>query len=180
MLSRIALTRNGGHVKRWHTKQIIGEQTVGHHSFGVVSLLLILHPNPSLDLLRAAMWHDMAEQVTGDVPSPILRSEHEFGTCHDKIEAEFMRNKLFVRMDHLPFNDHSWLWACDKLECLLFCREQVALGNKGFENICGLLTEWFLKTDAVPGPVMAIVYKLSQSYCGYSLEDVLEVMGTST
>lgn len=173
MLRKVAFTRQGSYVRRFHTKQVVGEQNLGHHLFGVASLLVILHPNPSAVLLKAVLWHDMAEQVIGDVPSPILRAEPEYGTVYDKIEAEVLLKRLGVNLDHLSAEERGWLWALDKLECLLFSREQVALGNRHFLATCNILYEWFEKSDNIPHAVRLLVDNLRTLSPEESLMEVL-------
>lgn len=163
LLSKIALTRQGSYVRRFHTKRLIGEQNIGHHSFGVVSLILLLHPNPTIALIKAAQWHDMAEQFIGDVPSPVLRAECEFGTIYDSLEKEFLSKNLNLHLRSLAPEELGWLWAVDKLECLLYSREQVQLGNSLFIDTCRILHHWFDNSLDCPAIIKQIVEKIGQS-----------------
>jgi hypothetical protein len=163
LLSKIALTRQGSYVRRFHTKRLIGEQNLGHHSFGVVSLILILHPNPTISLIRAALWHDMAEQYIGDVPSPALRADSEYGTVYESLERDYLSKNLQLHMHSLAFEEHCWLWSVDKLECLLYSREQVQLGNSLFIDTCRILHHWFDNDFDCPAIVKQIVEKIGQS-----------------
>ena len=63
----------GAEVLRYHTVQTLQRETVGHHSHGVACLVLLLDPQASARLLRAALLHDLAEQCTGDIPSAAKR-----------------------------------------------------------------------------------------------------------
>jgi len=147
---------------------------LGHHSFGVVSLLLLLHPNPTLTLLKAVLWHDMAEQYIGDVPSPVLRADAEYGTVYDSLEREFLRRHLGVNLELLSGEEQDWLWAVDKLECLLFSREQYRLGNLAFKETCVVLYAWFAKAiEKVPVPIWQIVHQISAASIETTLEDIL-------
>ena len=63
----------GSEVLRYHTVTTLMRETVGHHSHGVACLTLLLNPNAGRELLTAALWHDLAEHQTGDIPSPAKR-----------------------------------------------------------------------------------------------------------
>lgn len=59
--------------RRFHVIPMVAGETVGHHSALVAGLLLILWPNVSRNVLVAAITHDLAEYVTGDLPSTSKR-----------------------------------------------------------------------------------------------------------
>lgn len=128
---RVLAAREGGNVRRCHTIPHHGEYTVGKHSFDAVSLLLILHPNPSVALIKALMWHDCAERWTGDVPSPAKRKDELFHNALDRLELGELQNwELYEGFIDLTDDDYPWLHAIDQLEFWLWCHEQEALGNK--------------------------------------------------
>lgn len=67
------------HVKRWHTIQIVGEQTLADHQYGVMLIALYLFDrlvgiaddrDGALQLLVYCMFHDTYEFRTGDIPTP--------------------------------------------------------------------------------------------------------------
>jgi hypothetical protein len=47
-MNRFQLIRDGGNVKRYHTMQMIGEQTVAAHTFGVIAIILELWPSAKI------------------------------------------------------------------------------------------------------------------------------------
>lgn len=53
LLTRIAATREAGTVRRCHIVPHQGQYNIAQHSYGAVSLLLLLHPHPSLKIGRA-------------------------------------------------------------------------------------------------------------------------------
>ena len=67
---RVLAAREGGNVLRCHTVPHHGQYSVGKHSYDALSLLLLLHPNPSMNLVKATLWHDCAERFVGDMPAP--------------------------------------------------------------------------------------------------------------
>ena len=83
--------RDAGDVTRFHTLRTIRQQSVAHHSWGVATLLLHVWPEAPASVLRAALWHDVAEIETGDMPAPIKWAnpelKKELGDVRDAFKA---------------------------------------------------------------------------------------------
>ena len=125
--------RKGGAVKRWHTITNVKEQTVASHSWGVASILLDLWPDSSNNLIRAALWHDVAELHTGDIPAPIKWENKEFAHACDKIEKRVQKQlHLFKQLDSV---EKTKLKIADLLELMWYCLEEIELGNTKFKDI---------------------------------------------
>jgi 5'-deoxynucleotidase YfbR-like HD superfamily hydrolase len=72
------------HVRRWHIVQVAREQSLAEHMYcvaviaGALAAKMnwagLLHANKKLDLLNWALWHDIAEVRTGDMPTPFKRA----------------------------------------------------------------------------------------------------------
>lgn len=128
------IARSAHGVKRYHTECTIGTQSVAEHSFGVGMLVLYLTNNEaSGNLLRAALFHDLAEQYTGDVPSMVKWDNKDLKAMLDKIEDNFVKS-LGVLQDLTAEEVVILKWA-DMLELLYFCLEQRRLGNLNATNI---------------------------------------------
>lgn len=127
LLTRLAATREAGTVRRCHIVPHHGQYNIAQHSYGAVSLLLLLHPKPSLKLIKAVQWHDVAERWLGDVPAPAKWEHTELGEVYERAEAELLKRLgLFAQLTDL---EQEWLKAVDTLELWLWCREEEALGN---------------------------------------------------
>jgi 5'-deoxynucleotidase YfbR-like HD superfamily hydrolase len=64
--SELKLRLDAAIVKRYHTMNIIGQQTVGEHTYNVVQLIrYITEDKASENLIKAALDHD----VTGVYPN---------------------------------------------------------------------------------------------------------------
>lgn len=69
------------HVTRWHSKNCHRYPSIAEHAFLVTMMTSRLYhlievepiPEEELALLKMAMWHDMPEVITGDLPTPIKR-----------------------------------------------------------------------------------------------------------
>ena len=118
-----------GYVKRWHVEATIQTQNLAAHQWGVAMIIREICPGDIM-LLEAALTHDCAEVVTGDIPftakreSPVLRAASEL--C----EAEFnVRNKIQYEFELSKEQLHALAWA-DTFEALLFSQREIALGNQ--------------------------------------------------
>lgn len=72
---QLSFIYRGAMVNRFHTYPTLKGQTVGAHSFGVAMWVwLLCEGEPTSTMILAALTHDLAEQVTGDIPSPAKRN----------------------------------------------------------------------------------------------------------
>lgn len=132
--------REGGQVKRFHTVPIVGEQTVGAHSYNVLSLLLVLCENPSIQLIKAVLWHDVAERWLGDVPPPAKWASRDFNDTYSRLERKLNKR---LGLPELSQVEENWLNAVDKIELLLFCDEQIeGFGNNNLKDTRGRVLHW--------------------------------------
>lgn len=142
LLTRLAATREAGTVRRCHIVPHHGQYNIAQHSYGAVSLLLLLHPKPSLKLIKAVQWHDVAERWLGDVPAPAKWDNTELGEVYERAETELLKRLgLFPELTEL---EQAWLKAVDTLELWLWCREEEALGNAAvtpMRRACEKVTE---------------------------------------
>lgn len=71
-LDLLELKLAGGSVRRYHTEEGVHQQTVAEHSWRMAVILHHLYPGRQ-DLLVAALHHDLAEGLLGDIPAPVKR-----------------------------------------------------------------------------------------------------------
>jgi len=142
---RIKCIREGGNVERAHTLPHIGSYTVGKHSFDAVSLLLVLHPNPSLQLVKAVLWHDVAERWTGDTPATAKWSSAELKACLENLEDGINKQLDIPHGSELEPDEIWWLRSVDRIELYLWAKDQMTLGNGGAAVLVDNLAEWFRK-----------------------------------
>lgn len=81
-------------VKRWHTISVGREQTVAGHSYCVAVLVIEIAHRAGIvvtaDFLAAALFHDAAEDVFGDTPSPAKTEHGRYVEPHFKLEPHFV------------------------------------------------------------------------------------------
>lgn len=126
----------GGATQRYHTEQLIKPQNIAAHSFGVAWYCWFLSArNPSANLLMAALAHDMAEQVTGDMPSPAKR-KLGIGAEFAAMEAEVMMVYGVPDFEALLTEDEKiTLKRADVLDGMAKCLAERQLGNRGLQKV---------------------------------------------
>jgi len=130
MATQLDALQQGGDVKRMHVMTTLQPQTVAAHSYGVAWWCwLLTSGEPRLDLIMAALQHDVAEGVVGDIPSPtkkLLESQ----------TLERMEHNMLVKAClpdfamELNLAEETVLKAADILDLMQFCCKEVALGNR--------------------------------------------------
>lgn len=95
-------------------------QTLGHHQWGVATLLLTLFPNCRKDVLAEALLHDTGEPGVGaDMASPAKRRYPEIATA--VAMAEYVeRRRIGTLVEDLTNAEHAQLRLCDGLEAYLY------------------------------------------------------------
>lgn len=117
----------GAAVSRYHTCELLKSETVGHHSHGVALLCMVIDPDCSFDLVKAALLHDMAEQRTGDIPSPAKR-ELGIGGELEVIEHRILKENGFA-FPNLSEQEQLTLKLADIAHGAIKCAREVNMGN---------------------------------------------------
>ena len=124
---------DGAQVRRFHTRATVATETVGHHSHGVATIALLLDPDASRDLIIAALYHDLSEHVTGDIPSPMKR-EYGISAQISDIEEKLML-QAGITFPTLSEKDQRTLKLADIAHGAIFCCQELELGNLKMRNI---------------------------------------------
>ena len=128
MKDTIQFIATGAEVIRYHTVFTFNNETVGHHSHGVAMMVLMMKPDASASLLKAALYHDLAEQVVGDIPSPTKR-QSGLGKHLDKLELAIIED-AGIENPKLTDEEARVLKLADIAQGALFCAREIQLGNK--------------------------------------------------
>lgn len=127
--------QGGRTTRRYHGLPMLDYQRVDAHSYGVAQLVRLLAKDYNCDdkmlakLLCAALDHDLAEHITGDMPAP---SKRHLGIR--KEVGEWENNLLYKAgfSDALPNMDKQEeriLKLADAAEGCLHCIEERRMGN---------------------------------------------------
>jgi len=130
IVKQVLRAREGTHVQRCHCCPHFDSYTVGQHVADMFVLLDALHPDPSPQLMRAVLHHDLHERFLGDIPGCVT-AEYPFFKATVKHVESMLRDELQSSgAMQLDLEDSQWLWAVDKIELLLWCEDQEAHGNR--------------------------------------------------
>lgn len=113
-----------GQVTRYHANPKLSKtnQTVADHSWGVATILCILHPNPPRELIFAALIHDCGERFAGDLPYPFKAAFPDFAEAHAELEAQLADQNNIPSIEWMDDEARAWLNLCDRLESFIFMR----------------------------------------------------------
>ena len=128
----IKTIRSAADIRRYHTSRVIGEQTIGHHSFNVAMLVRVITNNEAgADLIKAALDHDIPELATGDIPAPTKWLSPKIAEALYELDSQFhsAHGNFFTEAHHLTEDEARVLSIADMLELVLFCIEQREMGN---------------------------------------------------
>lgn len=112
-----------GGTRRYHNRPKL-EQNVKEHSWGVVIIISVLHPNPSANLLKAAAFHDCSEKKYGDFLAPAKNDFPELKELDKKLNDKFWQDLNGIEYPKLTEEEQLWLDFADVYECCLFTREE--------------------------------------------------------
>jgi 5'-deoxynucleotidase len=156
---------NAGRVRRWHTNPVMSQHDDYNdaHSGRVARIIADLHPNPSAELLKAALQHDDGEEWAGDVPytakimMPLEMLEYlenvetnariaKWGKCYvsDLSESDYSWLKFADRLDAYMWQKHKEEWQLSDDDWRPYADKIIeaaeALGVK--DKIIGIVDQW--------------------------------------
>jgi 5'-deoxynucleotidase len=97
-------------------------------------------------IATAALYHDITEVITGDLPTPIKYHSREINNAYKQIEKQAelellallpieLRSdfELLIHHDKMPEEHVRIIKAADKISAYLKCQAELKAGNKEFE-----------------------------------------------
>lgn len=128
-----------GKVTRWHTNFGVYPQTNADHQHGVANLILEYHPEPSLNLLKAALNHDVGEYGVGDVKSPAKKKNSKLKDLLDEVERDYRTEISPIRLTFgLDDQEKLWLAWADSQEALFFldeCQQKQFIPEEEYKSL---------------------------------------------
>jgi 5'-deoxynucleotidase len=143
-------------IKRWGLKRNAHEENVMEHSWevSVIAHTLALIKNRyyggSLDanaIATAALYHDITEVITGDLPTPIKYHSEAINVAYKQIEQQAEKELLrllppelqsdfeeLIHHDRMPKEHARIIKAADKISAYLKCQAEMKAGNTEFET----------------------------------------------
>jgi len=143
-------------IKRWGLMRNVIEENVMEHSWQVATIAHVLglihqyqfdgQTDPKT-IAVAALYHDVSEIITGDMPSPVKYHSEAISRAYKAIEEEAEKEVLNTLPETLqqPFaglllhqnNDPqvaNFVKAADIISAYLKCRLEVSAGNHEFKD----------------------------------------------
>jgi HD domain-containing protein len=158
-VERLMFCYNAGQVRRWHARtHVIRQETIASHTWSVVMLILLLHPNPSKELIYAAMVHDVPEFVTGDIPRWFKDYEGVRNLISAAEEGILSKYALWHEQDLVP-EDLDWLKAADLFDAWMFLRQNLLAGNQLVTDSYHRATAAMLNLQG-PNEILEVFYVL--------------------
>jgi 5'-deoxynucleotidase len=143
-------------IKRWGLKRNAHDENVMEHSWevAVIAHTLALIKNryyggqvDANAVATAALYHDVTEVITGDLPTPIKYHSEEISAAYKQIEKQAemeLLNLLPVKLrtdfqvliqhDQMAEDVIQLIKAADKISAYLKCQAELKAGNKEFET----------------------------------------------
>lgn len=125
----------GGKTKRFHTADTLTEQNVAEHSFGVAWLVVLLYPSARKEVILAALAHDLAEHIVGDVSSPTKRKYPALKAALDTVEGGLLKDIGLDYEKGLTDIELKILKIADMLDGMMFCVRERKMGSSAVEDI---------------------------------------------
>lgn len=146
MLNDLSFFVAGTYTKRFHTQPTIHNETVGHHTALVCGLLSLLYPECRKEVLVHALYHDIAEAITGDIPSPSKRAGYV-----DRSALALAEHQLTlqhgINVPQLTGEEHHILKVCDILSGMITCAHEIKMGNTHMRVALSNFASYFEEMD---------------------------------
>jgi 5'-deoxynucleotidase YfbR-like HD superfamily hydrolase len=132
----------GGQTERLHATYHHRPYSVAQHSWNMAALLEVFKPDASLRLVKACLFHDVAERWVGDMPAPAKWWLNPLaGEELRQAEARIKQTLQVDYEDGLNREEGTWLKAMDLLELYLFCLDEQGYGNNDVASIVTVCRE---------------------------------------
>lgn len=180
-------------IKRWGLKRNAHEENVMEHSWEVsviahqLALIKNRYFNGNVDanaVATAALYHDITEVITGDLPTPIKYHSEEICTAYKQIEKQaeiellnLLPEKLrpdleaLIRHDKMPEEHVQIIKAADKISAYLKCQAELKAGNLEFETAAEQLA---VKIAASEQAEVIFFMQVFAPSCGLTLDGLMK------
>lgn len=150
-------------IKRWGLKRNANPENVMEHSWevSVIAHTLALIKNryygghaDANAIAAAALYHDVTEVITGDLPTPIKYHSEAISNAYKQIEKQAELELLnllpealrvdfeaLIHHENMPEEHRQIIKAADKISAYLKCQAELKAGNSEFEMAAAHLAE---------------------------------------
>lgn len=180
-------------IKRWGLKRNAHDENVMEHSWEVsviahtLALIRNCYFNGNLDanaIAAAALYHDITEVITGDLPTPIKYHSEEINSAYKQIEKQAEKELLnllpealradfrkLIQHDQMPEEHVRIIKAADKISAYLKCQAELKAGNTEFE----IAAEQLARTiNSYEQPEVVFFMQAFVPNCGLTLDGLMK------
>jgi 5'-deoxynucleotidase len=180
-------------IKRWGLKRNAHEENVMEHSWevSVIAHTLALIKNRYYDgdvdanaIATAALYHDITEVITGDLPTPIKYHSKEINAAYKQIEkqaelellallpSELLEDfKVLIHHENMPEAHVKIIKAADKISAYLKCQAELKAGNTEFETAAQQLAQVIGESEQ---PEVIFFMQAFVPSCGLTLDGLMK------
>ncbi|MEI6268898.1 MAG: 5'-deoxynucleotidase [Methylococcaceae bacterium] len=180
-------------IKRWGLKRNAHEENVMEHSWevSVIAHTLALIKNRYYDgdvdanaIATAALYHDITEVITGDLPTPIKYHSKEINAAYKQIEkqaelellallpTELLEDfKVLIHHENMPEAHVKIIKAADKISAYLKCQAELKAGNTEFETAAQQLAQVIGESEQ---PEVIFFMQAFVPSCGLTLDGLMK------
>ncbi|QWF70548.1 5'-deoxynucleotidase [Methylomonas paludis] len=180
-------------IKRWGLKRNAHEENVMEHSWevAVIAHTLALIKNRYFDgdldanaIATAALYHDITEVITGDLPTPIKYHSPAIFEAYKQIEQQAELELLnllpdalqadfrpLIQHQHLPAAHQQLIKAADKISAYLKCQAELKAGNGEFELAAQQLVS---NIHELNQPEVVLFMQAFVPSCGLTLDGLMQ------
>ncbi len=135
-------TRDASFVTRWAISRCLKKQSIAEHSFYVAMYAdmvadFIKWQGDRALLLRFAIWHDMAEVFTGDIPGPVKRDAEFKGSMRIShiVNDVFKPYGLYIE-DLSEYKEHyEIIKVANLIDEVAYQMTEMQMGNRTLEKV---------------------------------------------
>lgn len=180
-------------IKRWGLKRNAHEENVMEHSWevAVIAHTLALIKNRYFDgqidanaVATAALYHDVTEVITGDLPTPIKYHSPAIMNAYKRIEHQAEMELLkclpdalqddfrpLIHHEQLPNEHQKLIKAADKISAYLKCQAELKAGNTEFEMAAQQLAQ---NIADLQQPEVVFFMQAFAPSCGLTLDGLMQ------
>jgi len=181
-------------IKRWGLMRNAHVENVVEHSWdvAVISHALALIKNRYFQgqvdanaVATAALYHDITEVITGDLPTPIKYHSSAILEAYKQIESQAEQKLLnllpevliadyrqLIDHSHIPIDQQQIIKAADKISAYLKCQAELNAGNTEFQVATQQLEKIVYAMDDQP-EVLFFMQAFAPD-CGLTLDDLIK------
>ena len=180
-------------IKRWGLKRNAHEENVMEHSWevSVIAHTLALIKNRYFSgnvdanaIATAALYHDITEVITGDLPTPIKYHSKEINAAYKQIEKQAEKELLnllpselradfeaLIHHDKMPEEHVKIIKAADKISAYLKCQAELKAGNTEFDTAAEQLARAIGESEQ---PEVVFFMQVFVPSCGLTLDGLMK------